>query len=217
MRGVRGVGGTTMKLYVDAGRAPNPRRVRIFLAEKGVTVPAEAIDLGAQAHKTSQFRAINPMQRLPALMLDDGAAIAESIAICRYIEALHPAPPLFGEGAREQALIEMWQRRVEFHLLAVVSSVFRHLHPAMAALEVPQVAAWGEANKPRVMDFLAFLDAELGQRPYVAGARFSVADITAMVAIDFMRPAKLAVPDSCAAVQRWHREVSARPGVATQR
>jgi len=206
-----------MRLYLDAGRAPNPRRVRIFLAEKGVSLPVQAVDLGAQVHKTAAFRAINPMQRLPALVLDDGTVIAESIAICRYIEALHPAPPLFGEGALEQALIEMWQRRVEFHLLGVVSSVFRHLHPAMAPLEVPQVAAWGEANKPRVMDFLAFLDAELGQRPYVAGARFSVADITALVAVDFMKPAKLAVPDSCAQVQRWHREVSARPGVATQR
>jgi len=125
-----------MRLYIDAGRAPNPRRVRIFLAEKGVSVPTEAVDIGAQAHKAPAFRAVNPMQRLPALLLDDGTAIAESIAICRYIEALHPAPPLFGEGAREQALVEMWQRRVELHLLSVVSSVFRHLHPAMAALEV---------------------------------------------------------------------------------
>ena len=132
-----------MKLYVDAGRAPNPRRVRIFLAEKGVTLPTEAVDLGAQAHKAPAYRAINPMQRLPALALDDGTVIAESIAICRYIEALHPRPPLFGEGALEQALIEMWQRRVEFHLLAIVSNVFRHLHPAMAPLEVPLVLGGG--------------------------------------------------------------------------
>ena len=206
-----------MKLYLDAGRAPNPRRVRIFLAEKGVTLPIEAVDLGAQAHKTAQFRAINPMQRLPALMLDDGTVIAESIAICRYIEALHPAPPLFGEDAREQALIEMWQRRVEFHLLTVVSHAFRHLHPAMAALEVPQVAAWGEANKPRALEFLTFLNDELKQRAYVAGSRFSVADITAVVAIDFMKPAKLAVPDRLVDLLRWHREVSARPAVAAQR
>jgi glutathione S-transferase len=206
-----------MKLYVDAGRAPNPRRVRIFLAEKGVTLPAEAVDLGAQAHKSAAFRAVNPMQRLPALMLDDGTVIAESIAICRYVEALHPAPSLFGEGALEQALVEMWQRRVEFHLLAVVSHAFRHLHPAMAALEVPQVTAWGEANKPRARDFLAFLDAELARRPYVAGAHYSVADITAVVAVDFMKPAKIAVPDGLAHVQRWHQEVSARPAVAAQR
>ena len=206
-----------MKLYIDSGRAPNPRRVRIFLAEKGVTLPTEPVDLGAQAHKTPQFRAINPMQRLPALMLDDGTVIAESIAICRYIETLHREPPLFGEGALEQALVEMWQRRIELHLLNIVSNVFRHLHPAMAPLEVPQIAAWGEANKPRVLEFLTFLDGELNRRSYVAGGRFSVADITAVVAIDFMKPAKLAVPDGLADLQRWYREVAARPAVAAQR
>jgi glutathione S-transferase len=206
-----------MKLYIDAGRAPNPRRVRIFLAEKGVSVPTEAVDIGAQAHKAPAFRAVNPMQRLPALALDDGTVIAESIAICRYIEALHPAPPLFGEGALDQALVEMWQRRVELHLLGVVSSVFRHLHPAMAALEVPQVAAWGEANRPRVLDFLEFLDAELAGRPFVAGARYSVADITAVVAVDFMKPAKIAVPEGLTRLRSWHAQVSARPAVATER
>jgi glutathione S-transferase len=139
------------------------------------------------------------------------------MAICRYVEALHPAPPLLGEGAREQALVEMWQRRVEFHLLSVVSHAFRHLHPAMAALEVPQVAAWGEANKPRALEFLEFLDGELQERPHVAGARFSVADITAIVAVDFMKPAKIAVPPGLANLQRWHREVSARPAIAAQR
>jgi len=206
-----------MKLYIDAGRAPNPRRVRVFLAEKGVTLPIETVDLGAQAHKAPAFRSINPMQRLPALVLDDGTVIAESIAICRYVEALHPAPPLFGEGALEQALVEMWQRRVEFHLLTVVSQAFRHLHPAMAPLEVPQVAAWGEANKPRALDFLTFLDGELKGRPYVAGPRFSVADITAVIAVDFMKPAKIAVPEELGHLRRWHAEVSARPSVATER
>jgi glutathione S-transferase len=206
-----------MKLYVDAGRAPNPRRVRIFLAEKGVSLPTEPVDLGAQAHKAPAYSAINPMQRLPALVLDDGTVIAESIAICRYIEALHPHPPLFGESALEQAVIEMWQRRVEFHLLGVVSSVFRHLHPAMAPLEVPQVASWGEANKPRVLGFLEFLDGELKTRAYVAGPRFSVADITGVIAVDFMKPAKLAVPEGLANVRRWHAEVSARPSVARER
>ena len=206
-----------MILYGAPNPAPNPRRVRIFLAEKGVTLPIEAVDLGAQAHKTTEYRAVNPMQRLPALMLDDGTVIAESIAICRYIEALHPAPPLFGEGAREQALVEMWQRRVEFHLLTVVSHAFRHLHPAMAELEVPQVAAWGEANKPRALEFLTFLNGELARRPYVAGDRYSVADITAVVAIDFMKPARLTVPDGLGDLQRWYREVAARPAVAAQR
>jgi len=206
-----------MKLYIDSGRAPNPRRVRIFLAEKDVTLPTEPVDLGAQAHKAPEFRAINPMQRLPALVLDDGTVIAESIAICRYVEALHPAPPLFGEEPLEQALVEMWQRRVEFHLLTMVSQAFRHLHPAMAPLEVPQVAAWGEANKPRALEFLTFLDGELKGRPYVAGPRFSVADITAVVAVDFMKPAKIAVPEALTNLLRWHREVSTRPGVARER
>jgi glutathione S-transferase len=206
-----------MKLYIDAGRAPNPRRVRIFLAEKGITVPTETVDLGAQAHKTAEYRAVNPMQRLPALVLDDGTVIAESIAICRYVEALHPAPPLFGEGAVEQALVEMWQRRVEFHLLTVVSHAFRHLHPAMAPLEVPQVAAWGEANKPRALEFLAFLDEELKGRPYVAGPRFSVADITAVVAVDFMKPAKIIMPEGLAHLGRWYQKVWGRPSVAKER
>jgi len=206
-----------MKLYIDPARAPNPRRVRIFLAEKGVTIPTEPVDLGALEHRSSAFSAINPMQRLPALVLDDGTVLAESIAICRYFEALHPSPPLFGEGALDQAMVEMWQRRVELHLLTPVSNVFRHLHPAMARMEVPQIAAWGEANKPRVLEFLNFLDGELGARAYVAGSRFSVADITAVVAVDFLKPAKIIVPEALAHLRRWHGEISARPGVATQK
>ena len=103
-----------MKLY-DSGRAPNPRRVRIFLAEKGVTLPTEQLDIMAQAAQRREYAAINPMQRVPALVLDDGTVIAESIAICRYFEALHPDPPLFGTGAKESALVEMWNRRAEIH------------------------------------------------------------------------------------------------------
>src|ERR1700678_4005367 len=111
-----------MKLY-DGGRAPNPRRVRIFLAEKGITVPAEQVDLGTMQQRSEAFTAINPMQRVPALLLDDGTVIAESIAICRYFEALHPDPPLFGRGALDAALVEMWNRRVELHLFFPVSAV----------------------------------------------------------------------------------------------
>src|SRR5208337_2717301 len=117
-----------MKLY-DGGKAPNPRRVRVFLAEKGVTIPTEQVDLGTLQQKSPAFSAINPLQRVPALVLDDGTVLTESVAICRYIEALHPAPPLFGEGALEQALVEMWNRRAEFNLLGPVANVFRHLHP----------------------------------------------------------------------------------------
>jgi glutathione S-transferase len=146
-----------MKFY-DGARAPNPRRVRVFLAEKGISVPTEQVDLGTLAHKSPAYTAVNPLQRVPALVLDDGTVLTESIAICRYFEALQPDPPLFGRAGLEAAVIEMWNRRVELHLYFPVSQVFRHLHPAMKELEVPQVAAWGEANRPRVLEFLSLLN-----------------------------------------------------------
>jgi len=199
-----------MKLY-DGGRAPNPRRVRVFLAEKGISVPTEQVDLGQLQQRSDAYRAINPMQRVPALVLDDGTVIAESIAICRYFEALQPDPPLFGRGVLDSALVEMWNRRVEFHLFLPVATVFQHLHPAMKVMVDPQVPAWGEANKPRVFEFLEFLDRELKNRPHIAGATYTVADITALAAVDFMRVSKLAVPDHLSNVRRWHAAVSARP------
>jgi glutathione S-transferase len=202
-----------MKLY-DGGRAPNPRRVRIFLAEKRITIPTEPVDLGKLEQRTQAYTAINPMQRVPALVLDDGTVITESIAICRYFEALQPDPPLFGRSPLEIALVEMWNRRVEFHLYLPVSTVFQHLHPAMKALVDPQVPAWGEANRPRIYDFLRFLDSELKGRPYVAGNDFSVADILAMVAVDFMKVSKLAVPEELADLRRWQADVSARPSAS---
>ena len=202
-----------MKLY-DGGRAPNPRRVRVFLAEKGITIPTEQVDLGALQQKSSAFTAINPMQRVPALVLDDGTVITESIAICRYFEALHPEPPLFGRGALQSALVEMWNRRAELHLFLPASNVFRHLHPAMKEMESPQVREWGEANKPRVMSFLEFLDGELKQRSFLAGEDYSVADITAMIAIDFMRVSRMVVPDALVNLKRWHAAVSARPSAS---
>ncbi|MEA2930557.1 MAG: hypothetical protein QOG38_2985 [Hyphomicrobiales bacterium] len=201
-----------MKLY-DGGRAPNPRRVRIFLAEKGLSVPMEKIDLGALQHKSAEFTAINPLQRVPVLVLDDGTVITESIAICRYFEALRPQPPLFGRGAMEEALVEMWNRRVQLNLYTAVSAVFRHLHPAMKELE-NQIPEWGEANKPRVADFLALLNRELKDRLFVAGDHYSVADITTLVAIDLMKPAKLAMPDGMINIQRWHAQVNERSSAA---
>jgi glutathione S-transferase len=203
----------TMKLY-DGGRAPNPRRVRIFLAEKGITVPAEQIDLGALQQRTEAYAAVNPMQRVPALVLDDGTVIAESVAICRYFEALHPDPSLFGRGAVDAALVEMWNRRVELHLFFPVSAVFQHLHPAMKVMVDPQIAAWGEVNKPRIFEFLKFLDRELASRAYVAGSDFTIADITAMVAVDFMKVSKLSVPEELTEVRRWHGQVANRPSAA---
>jgi glutathione S-transferase len=202
-----------MKLY-DGGRAPNPRRVRIFLAEKGIKIPTEQIHLGALQHKSPEFAAINPIQRVPVLVLDDGTTLSESIAICRYFEALNPEPALFGRGALESAQIEMWNRRLELHLLFPVAHVFRNTHPAMKEMEVPQVPAWAEANKPRVAEFLGILDRDLAERQFIAGDRYTVADITGLVAVDFMKPAKLAVPEGCANVRRWHAEVSARPSTA---
>jgi glutathione S-transferase len=199
-----------MKLY-DGGRAPNPRRVRVFLAEKGISVPLVPVDMGAMGHKGEEVKRRNPLQRLPVLELDDGAILTESIAICRYFEALHPKPALFGKGALESARVEMWQRRMEFNLLGAVAAVFRHLHPAMQQWELPQVKEWGEANRPKVMDFLAILDRELAGREFAAGDAYSVADITGMIAIDFMKPAKLLVPEDMTHVRRWHSALVARP------
>jgi glutathione S-transferase len=151
---------------------------------------------------------------VPALVLDDGTVITESIAICRYFEALQPDPPLFGRGAREIARVEMWNRRLELHFLFPVSFVFRNSHPAMKELEVPQVPAWADANKPRIQEFIALLDSELRDRPFVTGDTFTVADITGLIAVDFMKPAKLAVPDGLANLKRWHAAVSARPSAS---
>lgn len=202
-----------MKLY-DGGRAPNPRRVRVFLAEKGIAVPVEAVDLAAMQHKSAAYTAVNPLQQVPALALDDGTVITESMAICRYFEALHPTPPLFGTGAREQALVEMWNRRIEHNLLFPVTQALRHLHPGMKAAEIPQIAPWGEVNKARANDFLPILDRQLAACPFVAGGSYSVADITALAAIDFMKPARLAVPAEHGHIRRWHAEVAARPSAA---
>jgi glutathione S-transferase len=199
-----------VKLY-DGGRAPNPRRVRIFLAEKGITVPQEQVDLGSMEHKSPEFTVVNPLQRVPALVLDDGKVLSESIAICRYFEALHPEPRLFGQGALEEAWVEMWQRRLELHLLFPVAHVFRNQHPAMKDLEVPQVPAWAEANKPRIADFVSLLDRELEGREFIASNRFTVADITGLVALDFMKPAKLNIDERLTNIRRWHAELSARP------
>jgi len=203
-----------MKLY-DGGRAPNPRRTRIFLAEKGISVPTEQVDMMQMQHKTPEYTAINPLQRMPSLVLDDGTILTESIAICRYFEMLQPEPPLFGVGARETALVEMWNRRCELNLLFTVAHVFRHSHPAMKELEVPQVPAWAEANRPRVADFLKILDAQLKSNAFVAGEHFSVADITALCAVDFLKPAKIAMPEGLSNVARWHETVSARPSTKT--
>jgi len=196
---------------IETRLAPNPRRVRIFLAEKGISVPFEEVDLMKGELKTPELTRLNPLQRVPILVLDDGTAISETMAICRYFEELHPEPALFGKSPLERATVEMWNRRVELGFFFNVTQGFRHIHPAMASLEVPQVKEWGEANKLKAMEALAVLDQSLAGRDFIAGNLFSVADITALVAVDFMRVARLAVPEALGNVKRWHAAVAARP------
>ena len=201
------------KLY-DGGRAPNPRRVRIYLAEKGIEVPLVPVDMGALGHKQPDVASRNPLMRLPVLELGDGRILTESIAICRYFEALCPQPPLFGTGAFGQAEVEMWQRRVELHFMFPVAQAFRHIHPAMKEWEVPQVADWGEANKPKAIDFMALLDGELAGRPFIAGDAISVADLTAVISADFCKPARIAIPDEFVHFHRWYKAMRERPSYA---
>jgi glutathione S-transferase len=202
-----------MQLY-DGGRAPSPRRVRVFLSEKGIDIPKRQVEFANLEQFSDAFTALNPMQRVPLLILDDGTPLAETMAICRYFEALHPEPNLFGRDPREIALIEMWNRRAELNFYVPVSSVFRHLSPGMAVSEKPQIKEWGEANKAKALAFLAILDRELGTRPYIAGDRFTVADITTMVTLDFMKAPKIELPADMKNVRRWHAEVAARPSAS---
>ncbi len=199
-----------MRLF-DGGKAPNPRRVRVFLAEKGIEVPLVPVDMTALGHRDPEITRRNPLQRLPVLELDDGTILTESVAICRYFEELHPEPALFGVGALGRARVEMWQRRMELNFLLAVGNAFRHIHPAMKAWEIPQIAEWGEANKPRAVEFLEILDGELADREFVAGDVYSIADITGMIGVDFMKPARIALPEELANVRRWYAAVSARP------
>lgn len=205
-----------MKLY-DSTRAPNPRRVRIFLAEKGIEVPLVPVDILAREMKSDAFTALNPLQRLPVLVFDDGAVISESVAICRYFEELYPEPPLMGATPMEKAVVEMWNRRIEQGIFASVTAAFRHGHPAMAELEVPQVAEWAEVNRPKAVEMMRFLDRELATREFVAGWRFSIADITLLCAMDFCKVARIEVPEELVHLRRWHADVSARQSARMQK
>jgi glutathione S-transferase len=199
-----------MKLY-NSRLAPNPRRVRVFLAEKNLEVPIVDVDLAGLEQRSDDFSALNPFQRVPVLVLDDGVAICESIAICRYFEEIQPDPPLFGTGALERALVEMWQRRLELGLLIHIANAFRHSHPHMAAMEAPQIAELAQTSKPKAVEAMARIDRDLENRPFIAGDRFSVADISGLVALDFARTARIAVPEEFLQLRRWHEALSARP------
>ena len=196
---------------IEQRQAPNPRRVRIFLSEKGIEVPCEQIDIMKLDQRSEAFSNQNPFQQVPVLIQDDGTAISETVAICRYFEEMQPEPPLFGGDTLSRVTIEMWQRRMELGLFFRITQCFRHTHPAMGELEQPQVKEWGEANRPRVIELLTFLDRELSKRPYIAGDDYSIADITALVATDFMKPARIARPEGLNNLDRWHSDVSGRP------
>ena len=198
-----------MKLY-DSTLAPNPRRVRIFLAEKGVQVPTVQVDLGKAESRQAPFLAKNPLGGVPVLELDDGTCIAESVAICRYFEVLHPAPPLMGTDARDQALVEMWQRRMEFELFQKVTGTFQNTHDFFKG-RIEQVPAYGEVCRKAARARLGWLEDEMAKRPFIAGERYTIADITALCAIDFGRVVDIRIADDQTNLLRWYGNVSARP------
>ncbi|MFZ0657536.1 MAG: glutathione S-transferase family protein [Candidatus Binataceae bacterium] len=201
-----------MKIY-DFKLAPNPRRVRIFLAEKGLKVPLEEIDIMKGVNRQAQFLRINPLGGIPVLELDDGRYLAESVAICRYFEELHPEPALFGKEAFERATIEMWNRRMEFALFVPIGMVWMHLHELTRG-RVKQIPEVGEQQKKVVEMRYRWLDEEFGQRQFIAGDKFTIADITAMVAIDFAKFNSISIEPEFKHLQRWHQAVSARPSAA---
>jgi len=193
----------------------NPVRVAIFLAEKGIDVPFEPVDLFAGAHKSADYLAKNPTAQVPVLELDDGTCIAETVAICRYFERIHPEPPLMGVGPVGEALVEMWQRRIEFQFYDSARHAFRHSAPFMKVLEPVQIGEWAEHNRPKVLAALEMMDAQLKENAFIAGDDFTIADITAILPFQILALIGLEVPDHCAGVARWHESVMARPSVAS--
>ncbi len=200
-----------MKLY-DFPGAPNPRRVRIFLAEKKLELPTEVVDVPGGANRTPAFLAKNPLGLLPVFQLDDGSFLSESMAICRYLDALHPEPPLFGTSPQEAAVVEMWSRRAEWEVFRHVGEFFRHTAPFFADRYVqrPEVA---EDARNLVLDRLGVFDAALADRRFLTGDRFSVADITAWVSVDLGIPSAFSLGGETPHLQRWFEEVSARPSI----
>ena len=198
-----------MKLY-DAKAAPNPRRVRIFLAEKGIELPTVQVDLGAAENRKAPFIDKNPMAGVPVLELDDGSWLAESVAICRYLEGLHPEPPLMGRDARERGFVEMWNRRMESEVLIPIAQVFRNGHEFFKG-RIQQVPEYGEACRAVAAKRLEWLDRELADRSFVAGDDYTIADITALCGIDFGRVSQIKIAPDQKNLARWHEAVSARP------
>ena len=202
-----------MRLYT-AVRAPNPRRVEMFIAEKGLAgIERVEIDLNAGQQRSAEFLQRNPLARVPVLELDDGRCLAESRAICTYLEGLQPEPNLMGRDGEEKAFIEMADRQVEFGFFVALMNCVRHTHPGLAALEQPQFPDFATAQAGKLREFAQVFDAELATRPWWAGDRFSIADITAFCAIEFVRglmrwqPGEQGLPN----LQAWRDRVAARP------
>ena len=201
-----------MKLYTTKV-APNPRRVHIFLGEKGIEVESVEIDLGKSENLEPEFLKINALGRVPVLELDDGTHIAESVAICRYFEEQQPEPPLFGTDAKDKATVEMWNRRMESEILGNASMCFRHTHPYWEG-RIPQVNEFGEICRKNMLERMTWLDGELADREFIAGDRFTVADITAFTGFGIARIPKIRIGEDMTNLQRWYDAVGARPSVA---
>jgi glutathione S-transferase len=205
-----------MKLY-DADWAPSPRRVRIFLAEKGVDVPMEKVDLRKGQQLSEAFLELNPCATVPCLKLDDGTVISQVDSICVYFEAEHPEPSLLGATAKDKALVDMWNRRVEMEGLMAVAEAFRNGHPAFKDRALPgpnnyaQIQALADRGRERYGDFLKTLDARLGESTHVAGEHFSVADITTLVTVDFATATQTGSIEGFSNIERWYKSVSERP------
>jgi len=200
---------------IEAKGTPNGRRVRIFLAEKGIEVPAVNIDLRAGDNLSAAHRAKNPFARIPVLELDDGTCIAESVAICRYFEEIQPSPPLFGRDAKSKAMVEMWNRRAELNFLLPGAQAFRNLTGFFKDREKIS-AEWGAISQEAAADALGLFDAALAQSRFLAGDTFSIADITFGCALDFMQVVQLKVPFDLPNVSRYREELASRPSWAAR-
>ena len=199
-----------MILYGERNPAPNPRRVRIFLAEKGIDLPETRVNMREREHKSPEHKARNSLGQLPTLELDDGTTISESVSICRYLESLNPEPALFGRTPLEQATIDMWIRRIEFQLMTPVGMFWRHAHPFTAAL-LTQYKDFGESNRANVLSVMAWLDSDLADgRDYLAGA-YSAADIVAQSTLDFADFIGLETPAELTNLTAWRARLAARP------
>ncbi len=198
-----------MLFYDSPNPAPNPRRVRIFAAEKGISLPSKEVSIPAREHKAPDYMAKNPRGQTPALELDDGTVIAESVAICRFLEALHPDPPLFGRTPTEIGVVEMWNRRVEMIAMNPVGQVWVHTHRFTAAIP-GRNAEWGETNRPRVADAFAFFDRSLADSEFLAGNTYSMADILLLTTVDFATFVGCGPSEDLRSLTRWHETVSAR-------